>query len=71
MEKLPLKSESVRIVSSPSAAQNLDKAKGKSLEILITIVFSSDAVSWLNLLADAEHIPVSILGNKYNTNFFH
>jgi len=67
---LLLKSERLITFLRPSAAQNLPKAKGKSLEILRTTVFSKEFKSALKCLAEAAQTPVSILGKMLRTTFF-
>ena len=56
--------------SIPSAPQNLFCAKGKSLETHNTVVFKRSAAILLKLRTDAAQVPVSILGNMFNTKFF-
>ena len=56
--------------SIPSAAQNLDWAKGRSLDTQRTTVSDIDAAIWLNFLTEAAHTGVSRLGNMLSTTFF-
>ena len=64
-----IKSESVTTFSIPSAAQNLECAKGRSFETFKTTVFSRLAADSLNFLTELAHTPVSMLGKMLIRTF--
>ena len=57
-------------ITAICAHTNLDCAKGKSLEIQSTTVFSREDASALNCLTERAHVGVSRLGNMFSTTFF-
>jgi hypothetical protein len=56
--------------SIPSAPQKRACAKGKSLEIHTTVVFSKPEAVLLNALTEVAQVPVSILGKMFKITFF-
>ena len=55
-------------MSKPSAPQKRAIAKGKSLEMHSTLVFSKPLAFSLKVLIDCAQTPVSTLGNMLRTN---